>query len=93
MLCHNCEKEPATVHLTRTHPVRSEIDLCPSCAGLVCDICKQPATYHLTHTDQKGQRRIDLCGSCAKQHGVDDPRNTSLARLVEQYGKKLPSGG
>jgi protein arginine kinase activator len=53
---------------------------------LLCHFCKRPATVHLTQTTEKQTKKVDLCESCAKEKGVDDPTGFSLADLLFALG-------
>ena len=54
-----------------------------------CNICgNHEATVHLTQVvEEKVLRKIDLCETCAKTQGVNDPTGFSLADLLKQLGK------
>ena len=49
---------------------------------LKCDLCKQPATVHLTQIVTGKVHKVDLCESCAQAKGVTDPSGFSLADLL-----------
>ena len=50
---------------------------------MVCQLCKQKdATVHLTQIVEDEMKKLDLCESCAKQKGVNDPTGFSLAELL-----------
>jgi protein arginine kinase activator len=54
-----------------------------------CEICKKiQATIHLTLIVEEHMRKVDLCESCAKTHGVNDPTGFSLAALLQQLEKR-----
>ena len=59
-----------------------------------CEICgKNDATVHLTVLTQstgEKSRKIDLCETCAKAHGVDDPTGFSLITLLEALRREIP---
>jgi protein arginine kinase activator len=54
-----------------------------------CNICgEEEARVHLTQLiGEKVVHKIDLCETCAKTHGVNDPTGFSLADLLKQFGK------
>jgi protein arginine kinase activator len=47
---------------------------------------KNPAEVHLTQIVGDKMQKVDLCKDCAKQKGVDDPANFSLADLLLGLG-------
>jgi protein arginine kinase activator len=50
---------------------------------MLCQLCKQKdATVHLTQIVEDEMKKLDLCESCAKQKGVNDPTGFSLAELL-----------
>jgi protein arginine kinase activator len=49
---------------------------------LKCDLCKQPATVHLTQIVNAKVHKVDLCEACAQDKGVTDPSGFSLADLL-----------
>jgi protein arginine kinase activator len=52
-----------------------------------CDICKQNvATVHLTQMVEGKTKKVDLCETCSKAKGVDDPTGFSLADLLLGLG-------
>lgn len=54
---------------------------------MLCDICKQNvATVHLTQMVDGKTKKVDLCESCSKAKGVDDPTGFSLADLLLGLG-------
>jgi protein arginine kinase activator len=54
---------------------------------MLCDICKQNvATVHLTQMVEGKTKKVDLCESCSKAKGVDDPTGFSLADLLLGLG-------
>src|SRR5690242_14365787 len=54
---------------------------------MLCDICKQNvATVHLTQMVEGKTKKVDLCESCSKEKGVDDPTGFSLADLLLGWG-------
>ena len=54
---------------------------------MLCDICKQNvATVHLTQMIEGKTKKVDLCESCSKEKGVDDPTGFSLADLLLGLG-------
>ncbi len=54
---------------------------------MLCDICKKKdATVHLTQIDGGKMHKVDLCESCAKEKGVQDPTGFSLADLLVGLG-------
>ena len=54
---------------------------------MLCDICKQNvATVHLTQMIDGKTKKIDLCETCSKAKGVDDPTGFSLADLLLGLG-------
>ena len=54
---------------------------------MLCDICKEKeATVHLTQMVEGKTKKIDLCESCSKAKGVDDPAGFSLADLLLGLG-------
>lgn len=59
---------------------------------MMCDVCKSnEATVHLTQIVDKKTKKIDLCASCAKEKGVDDPTGYTLADLLLQLGSNPES--
>ncbi len=56
-----------------------------------CDVCKKnKATVHLTQIGEGGKvHKVDLCETCAREKGVQDPTGFSLADLLVGLG----SGG
>ena len=54
---------------------------------MLCDICKQNvATVHLTQMVDGKTKKVDLCESCSKAKGIDDPAGFSLADLLLGLG-------
>lgn len=54
---------------------------------MLCDLCKQnAATVHLTQMVSGKTKKVDLCESCSKAKGVDDPTGFSLADLLLGLG-------
>jgi protein arginine kinase activator len=52
-----------------------------------CQICKQKeARVHLTQIVDNEVKKVDLCESCAKEKGVNDPTGFSLADLLLGLG-------
>jgi protein-arginine kinase activator protein McsA len=50
-----------------------------------CEICgKDNATVHLTTIMSEKTTKIDLCETCAKEHGVHDPTGFSLLDLMKK---------
>lgn len=50
---------------------------------MVCQLCKQKdATVHLTQIVDDEMKKLDLCETCAKQKGVNDPTGFSLAEML-----------
>ena len=69
------------------HPTRFVRDDKPSFKRMLCDICKEKeATVHLTQMVEGKTKKIDLCESCSKAKGVDDPAGFSLADLLLGLG-------
>lgn len=54
-----------------------------------CDLCEKLAVVFLTQIVDGQMKKVCLCDSCAKQHGVTDPTGFGLADLVLGGGKKL----
>jgi protein arginine kinase activator len=62
---------------------------------MLCDICKKNvATVHLTQMDQGKTKKVDLCETCSKEKGVDDPTGFSMADLLLGLGasQEIASG-
>lgn len=66
---------------------------------MLCDICKQNvATVHLTQMVEGKTKKVDLCESCSKEKGVDDPTGFSLADLLlglgaaQEVEQSMPTG-
>ncbi len=54
---------------------------------MICSVCKQnEATVHLTQIVDNKMQTIDLCESCSKAKGVDDPTGFSLASILLGLG-------
>ncbi len=54
---------------------------------MLCDICKQnEAKVHLTQMDHGKTKKVDLCETCSKAKGLDDPAAFSLADLLLGLG-------
>jgi protein arginine kinase activator len=54
---------------------------------MLCDICKKNvATVHLTQMVEGKTKKVDLCETCSKEKGVDDPTGFSLADLLLGLG-------
>src|SRR5437867_6273522 len=54
---------------------------------MLCDICKQNvATVHLTQMVEGKTKKVDLCETCSKAKGLDDPTGFSLADLLLGLG-------
>jgi len=54
---------------------------------MLCDICKEKvATVHLTQMVEGKTKKVDLCETCSKAKGVDDPTGFSLADLLLGLG-------
>ncbi|MGJ3241564.1 MAG: UvrB/UvrC motif-containing protein [Opitutales bacterium] len=51
---------------------------------LTCDLCKNPATVHLTQIVDNQIHKVDLCEACAQKKGVTDPEGFSLSDLLIQ---------
>lgn len=49
---------------------------------LICSLCDQHATVHLTQIINNKIQKIDLCESCAQKKGVTDPEGFSLAEML-----------
>lgn len=50
---------------------------------MMCSLCKKnEATVHLTQIIDSKVQTIDLCETCSKAKGVDDPASFSLASLL-----------
>lgn len=55
---------------------------------MLCDICKENvATVHLTQIVEGKTKKADLCESCSKTKGVDDPTGFSLADMLLGLGQ------
>ena len=54
---------------------------------MICSVCKKSeATVHLTQIIENKMQTIDLCESCSKAKGVDDPTGYSLASILLGLG-------
>lgn len=54
---------------------------------MLCDICKKNvATVHLTQMVEGKTKKVDLCETCSKEKGVDDPTGFSIADLLLGLG-------
>ena len=54
---------------------------------MLCYICKQnEATVHLAQIADGKMQKVDLCESCAKEKGVQDATNVSLASVLMGLG-------
>lgn len=54
---------------------------------MLCDICKaNEATVHLTQIINGKMKKVDLCETCSKEKGVQDPAGFSLADLLVGIG-------
>jgi protein arginine kinase activator len=54
---------------------------------MLCCICKKKeATVHLTQIAEEKMQKVDLCEDCAREKGVNDPANFSLADLLLGLG-------
>ncbi len=65
---------------------------------MLCYICKQnEATVHLAQIAEGKMQKVDLCEACAKEKGVQDVSNISLASLLVGLGAtdeaKTEAGG
>ena len=63
---------------------------------MLCDICKKNvATVHLTQMIEGKTKKVDLCETCSKDKGVDDPTGFSLADLLLGLGagQEMEQGG
>ena len=50
---------------------------------MLCNVCeKNEAKVHLTQMVEGKIRKVDLCESCAKDKGIDDPTGFSLADVL-----------
>ncbi|MCL5096953.1 MAG: UvrB/UvrC motif-containing protein [Candidatus Omnitrophica bacterium] len=64
---------------------------------MLCDVCKKnEATVHLTQIIENKMQTVDLCETCSKAKGIDDPTGFSLAGLLlglgaAQEGEKAPA--
>ena len=58
-----------------------------------CDLCGQnEATVHLTQTSVDVSKHVDLCETCAKANGVNDPTGFSLVAIMEKVKKPKKPG-
>lgn len=54
---------------------------------MLCSVCKEkPATVHYTKIDGGEMHKVDLCETCAKNKGVNDPTSFSLADMLLGLG-------
>jgi protein arginine kinase activator len=54
---------------------------------MLCEVCKEnEATVHLTQIVNGKMHKVDMCESCAKEKGVQDPLGFSLADLLVGLG-------
>jgi protein arginine kinase activator len=54
---------------------------------MICDVCKQnQATVFLTQIVEGKMQKVNLCESCSKAKGVDDPTGFALADLLLGLG-------
>ena len=66
---------------------------------MLCRICnKEQATVHLTQILGDKMQTVDLCESCARTKGVNDPNGFALADLLlglsaAQASDHRPSAG
>lgn len=60
---------------------------------MLCDACKKhEATVHLTQIGEDGNMQTyDLCESCSKAKGIEDPTGFSLAGLLMGLGSQKES--
>ena len=55
---------------------------------MLCDICKQNvATVHLTQMVEGKTKKVDLCETCSKEKGVDDPTGVPWVDLMVEMGQ------
>lgn len=60
---------------------------------MLCDVCKKAeATVHLTQIIDNKMQTVDLCESCSKAKGVDDPTGFSLASILLGLGSTQETG-
>ena len=52
-----------------------------------CKFCGKPATVHLTQIVEGQAQKMDLCESCAKAQGLDNP--AGFAQLTQLFEKAL----
>lgn len=52
--------------------------------SLNCYFCGKKATVHFTQIINNKILKMDLCESCAKQHGIGDPPGFSLSELLSK---------
>jgi len=52
--------------------------------GLNCYFCGKKATVHFTQIINNKILKMDLCESCAKQHGIGEPPAFSLSELLSK---------
>ena len=54
---------------------------------MICDVCKtNEATVFLTQIVDGKMQKVNLCDSCSKEKGVDDPTGFALADLLLGLG-------
>ena len=54
---------------------------------MLCSVCKKnEATVHLTQIVEDKMQTVDLCETCSKVKGVDDPAGFSLASILLGLG-------
>ncbi len=59
---------------------------------MICSVCKQhEATVHLTQIIDDKMQTVDLCETCSKAKGVDDPTGFSLASILLGLGSAQES--
>jgi len=65
---------------------------------MFCDVCKsKEATVFLTQIVEGKMQKVNLCESCSKEKGVNDPMGFALADLLLGLGaaqeiEKNPAG-
>ena len=65
---------------------------------MFCDVCKsKESTVFLTQIVEGKMQKVNLCESCSKEKGVNDPTGFALADLLLGLGaaheiEKNPSG-
>jgi len=65
---------------------------------MLCDVCKcNDATVFLTEIANGKMQKVNLCGACSQEKGVEDPKSFALADLLlglgaaEEIEKGAPS--